>query len=93
MKLLWPSCEHVTSTVSDGLDRRLSAVERASVVLHSLVCPGCRVFRRQLVALREVFRRLRSRGEARDKLPDAFLPAVARERIQKVLEERMHDSG
>ncbi|MDR3636934.1 MAG: hypothetical protein P4L84_24220 [Isosphaeraceae bacterium] len=93
MNMLWPSCERVSLTVSNGLERDLSHAERASVGLHMLVCPGCRAFRRQVRALREAFRLLRSRSATRDKLAGAFLPALLRERIESALSERMRESG
>jgi hypothetical protein len=93
VELVWPSCRRVSATVSDGLDRRLSTAEHVSVGLHAAFCPGCRAFRRQVRAIHELFRRLRSRADARDKLPRAFLPEEARGRIRAALEERARDGG
>ncbi|MDT7837152.1 zf-HC2 domain-containing protein [Aquabacterium sp. OR-4] len=41
------SCRDVTALVLQGHDRPLRPLERLSMRLHWLVCPGCRNFRRQ----------------------------------------------
>lgn len=51
------TCKQVHRLVSQGLDRRLSFMERMAVRLHLMVCDACRRFERQMDFLREACRR------------------------------------
>lgn len=55
-----PTCESVSSLVSEAHDRKLSAVERLEIRLHVAICRHCRSFQRQLEALRAAIWRDRS---------------------------------
>jgi hypothetical protein len=83
-----PSCKEVTRLASESLDRKLSFRQRMAVGVHMLLCSACSRFRRQMLFLREVGRRLavgESTGPAA--LDDANgLSAEARERIRRALE-------
>jgi len=56
------SCRDAHLLLSEALDRPLSAGERAALRLHTLLCIGCRNYRRQLALLRQACRR-RASGE------------------------------
>ncbi|MBU0752864.1 MAG: zf-HC2 domain-containing protein [Gammaproteobacteria bacterium] len=47
------SCKDATKLISQGLDRRLSLVERMGLHLHLLICHGCRATEKHLVFLHE----------------------------------------
>jgi predicted anti-sigma-YlaC factor YlaD len=82
---LWASCERVSLSESDSLDRDPSEWEFLMVNAHRLACPGCRRFRRQVRSLAAALARIRVRREAGDRLPGLFLPPDARERIKTAL--------
>lgn len=52
-----PNCEEVHRLVSEGLDRELSALERARMHSHLLLCRACRNVEDQLAFLRRAMRR------------------------------------
>ncbi len=52
------SCKEATQLVSQGLDRRLSLVERLMLRLHLAICEGCTNFSRQMAILRKAMQRL-----------------------------------
>ena len=56
------TCRRAARLLSEGLDRPLSARERTALRLHTLLCIGCRNYRRQLALLRQACRR-RASGE------------------------------
>lgn len=82
---LWASCERVSRSESESLDRDPPPWERMTAGAHQLYCPGCRRFRRQMRTLSAALRQLRSGREASGKLAGLFLPPDARERIRAVL--------
>ena len=82
---LWASCEKVSLSESESLDRDRSGLERLMVNAHQLACPACRRFRRQVRLLDAALARIRARREAGDRLPGLFLPPDARERIKTAL--------
>lgn len=47
------SCKDATHLISQGLDRRLSLVERIGLRLHLLICRGCRATEKHLAFLHE----------------------------------------
>jgi hypothetical protein len=71
-------CSHTTRLLSDRLERSLSFFERLCLRVHLLGCASCRRFGRALRWLH------RSRPAAP---ADERLPAPARARIQRALEE------
>lgn len=54
------NCKEATQLISQGLERKLSLVERLGLKLHVLVCTGCRASERQFEFLRAAARRLGS---------------------------------
>lgn len=72
------NCRHMTRLISDGLDRRLSWVERLWLGVHLLGCPPCLRFSR---AIRWLHRRLPAAPA------DVRLPPEARDRIARALEQ------
>ncbi len=49
---LKPTCREVHRLVSEGMDRRLSLVERTRMRLHLMVCGACTRFNGQMSLLR-----------------------------------------
>ncbi|GAC1602287.1 MAG: zf-HC2 domain-containing protein [Ramlibacter sp.] len=48
------TCRQMTGLCSDEMDRPLALGEQLSLGTHLLVCRGCRNFRQQMQALRQV---------------------------------------
>lgn len=55
---LKPTCKEVHRLTSEGLDRKLSLVERARVRMHLLVCTACQNFTAQMQLIRRAMRDL-----------------------------------
>ncbi len=55
---LKPTCKEVHRLTSEGLDRKLSFVERARVRMHLLVCTACQNFTAQMQLIRRAMRDL-----------------------------------
>ena len=51
-----PTCREVHRLVSQGMDRKLSLVERGRMRLHLLVCAACTRFNGQMALLRRAMR-------------------------------------
>lgn len=51
-----PTCREVHRLVSEGMDRKLSLVERSRVRLHLFVCIACTRFNDQMDLLRRAMR-------------------------------------
>jgi predicted anti-sigma-YlaC factor YlaD len=82
---LWASCERVSLSESDSLDRDRSKLELLMVNAHQLTCPACRRFGRQVRLLDAALAGIRSRREAGDRPSGLFLPPDVRERIKAAL--------
>jgi hypothetical protein len=72
------SCRRATRLISDGLDRPLSWLEGLGLGVHLLGCPPCQRFRRAARWLHAALASPRA---------DVPLPADARERIRRALEQ------
>lgn len=86
------SCKRASELISAAMDRDLSLKERVSLRAHLLICSGCRAFRRQLATIRHA---LRGRMNAFDEAFETSglrLSAEARNRIRRVLQERLPPS-
>jgi predicted anti-sigma-YlaC factor YlaD len=64
-----PTCQDATRLLSESMDRTLPRRTRIALVVHLLICRGCRAYRRQLQRIRGAL------AEAGDKSP---LPADER---------------
>ena len=93
LSLLWASCERVSFSESESLDRDRSRLEVLMVSAHQLACPACRRFRRQVHLLDAVLASIRSRREAGDSVSRLFLPPDARERIKAALRDATDRGG
>jgi hypothetical protein len=51
------TCKEVSVLLSEGQDRPLGPVERASLEAHLRLCQGCENFRKQIGFLRQALRR------------------------------------
>jgi len=51
-----PTCKEVHRLVSEGLDRKLSIVERVRMQMHLLVCAACRHFDGQMLLIQRAMR-------------------------------------
>ncbi len=52
------TCEEVSRLISDGLDKSLSAPERARMRLHFVICSTCRNVDSQMQFLRRAMRKV-----------------------------------
>ncbi|BCX81926.1 hypothetical protein MIT9_P1508 [Methylomarinovum caldicuralii] len=50
------NCEQAARLASEGLDRPLTLKERLALRFHTLMCRGCRRYRRHLEILRRISR-------------------------------------
>ncbi len=82
---LWASCERVSVSESESLDRDRPVWEQLTVNAHQMYCPGCRRFRKQMRSVSALLRRLRARDESSDRLPSLHMPTDVRERIKSFL--------
>lgn len=53
---LKPTCKEVHRLVSEGMDRKLTLVERSRMRLHLVVCRACTRFNTQMDTLRKAMR-------------------------------------
>ena len=51
------TCKHATELMSQGMDRKLSLLERLRLRAHLLICSGCRNTRGHFRFLREAIHR------------------------------------
>lgn len=51
-------CKTATALMSQGMDRPLDASERVNLKVHTLMCSGCRHYRRQLQVLRDAAKQM-----------------------------------
>ncbi|RLJ62093.1 zf-HC2 domain-containing protein [Sulfurisoma sediminicola] len=63
------SCKDATELISQGMDRRLSLVERFGLRLHLLICRGCRATEQHLGFLRNASSAWRQHHEAPPSTP------------------------
>ncbi len=61
-----PTCREVHRLVSEGMDRKLTLVERARMRLHLLVCEACTRFDQQMALIRNAMQRLSHGKSLRD---------------------------
>ncbi|HEY7118768.1 MAG TPA: hypothetical protein VH475_19420 [Tepidisphaeraceae bacterium] len=80
---LSPTCRHAARLLSHSMDGRLSRPQRIGLRIHLLLCRLCRRYRRNLVVLRQIMRRL---PEIPDSSQAGGLSVGARVRIRTVLE-------
>lgn len=62
------NCRQAARLLSEAMDRPLTRGERLALRLHTLLCSGCRNYRRQLAFLRQACRR-RATGDATPEQP------------------------
>ena len=62
---LKPTCKEVHQLVSEGLDRKLTFIERMRMRLHLLVCDACTRFNHQMALIHTAMQRL-SHGDDRN---------------------------
>lgn len=63
---LKPTCKEIHRLTSEGMDRKLSLVERTRIRLHLVVCTACRNFTGQMDLLRRAMRQMKPDAD-RDK--------------------------
>jgi hypothetical protein len=90
---LWASCQKVSLSESEALERKRSGWECLMVNAHQVSCPACRRFRRQVRFLGAELGRIRAGREAGERLPDLFLPPDVRERIKTSLRRPGNPGG
>jgi len=85
MDKLMPSCDVVSRMVSDSLDRPLPLWDRLRIHLHLMFCRFCTRYRRQLMAMRNMFENNHQKEEASQATDQPGLSDSARERIKQSL--------
>lgn len=63
---LKPTCREIHRLVSEGMDRKLSLVERLRLRLHLTVCDACTRFSGQMDLLRQAMRRFPFDGKDKE---------------------------
>ncbi|VVE62929.1 hypothetical protein PAN31117_01084 [Pandoraea anapnoica] len=58
------NCANVTRSLSDKLDRPLTALASVRVQAHLLTCTGCRAYASQIATLRAISRRVAGHADA-----------------------------
>lgn len=87
-------CREAAVLSSAELDRRLRRGERFSLWLHRLVCPACRLYKRQLEAMRRVARRFgEAPADSGVASPPARLDDAARARLRERLRAAAQGHG
>lgn len=61
------NCHNATRLMSESQERQLSFTERMSLRLHLSMCSGCRNFKDQMGALRQMARRFARGKDASDR--------------------------
>ena len=77
------TCRRATELISKELDTELPLAQRVGLEIHSLVCSGCRRYRRQLSAVDNAVRELLA-APASDR--DAALSAASKESLKAALQ-------
>ena len=80
LRVLNLNCREAARLVSEGMDRRLSLLERIGLRLHLLICTACRQWRRQTTMIRRALRHVRREAEAER------LSEPARKRIREAID-------
>jgi hypothetical protein len=80
------NCKEFSRLVSEGFDRPLSMLDRASMAMHRLMCPPCNLLRKQIDMLRQTCRYTPS-GGSDETDGSCMLPDDARMRMKKLLRE------
>lgn len=68
-------CKTATALMSAGMDRPLETPERLNLQVHTLMCTGCRNYRKQLNVLREAAKQM-AHGEIPPDDDDGATPPV-----------------
>ena len=81
------ACRRATELISASMDRPLTRRERLSLWTHLAICTACRLYRKQLILLREAMR------ECVDRIEGALAPGEelsneARDRIRAALQDQ-----
>jgi len=79
------SCKDVTRLISESMDHSLPLGKRIGVRLHLLICKFCARYERQLILIRETFRRLAATVESPGGSFGETLSEEAKGRIKKTL--------
>lgn len=83
-----PTCQQVLPILSESLERRLTLRERVTLRLHFLICVYCIRYLKQLRFMRAALRAQSAKSAEDETAPAPTLPADARERIRRALEQR-----
>ena len=76
-----PPCQQTVETISQSMERKLTARESVTLKLHLWICAWCQWYMEQLLVIREA---ARAKAESPD-LPGPALSSEARERIKRKL--------
>ncbi len=73
-------CRDIARLVSESLDHKLTFRERLAVVLHTMICGTCRVYKRQIQALSALLRH-----HVREQPNLSFGPELSPEARERIL--------
>ena len=79
-------CRDSARRVSDSFERRLTWSERTAIQAHSLICPSCRRYHKQLMFLQEAVSRIGDQWPDPADIREESLSATVRHRIKASLE-------
>src|SRR5438094_6726020 len=79
-----PTCPEVTRILSLGMDKELPLTTRIKLRVHYLMCSFCERYMKQLKYIRQVSREF---PEKIGEVPDATLPAEAKQRLKEALRQ------
>ena len=77
------NCRRATELISEELEVALPLTVRVGLELHSLICPGCRRFRRRVELIHQGFEELFSMAE--DPHTTASLPAASKSQLKEIV--------
>ncbi len=83
------SCKKATRLISQNLDNALPVHSRMALRLHILMCRFCARFEKQMLFLRDIFKRYEKQTQAESALPSdsPHRSPEATERIKTALQE------
>jgi hypothetical protein len=88
LRLLFAPCSDISLLASTHLDAPSTRLQRFAVGFHCLYCKACRRYRKSIAKLREAVREMIADALADDDAAAPTLPADARQRILRTLDER-----
>lgn len=83
-----PPCKETTRLLSESMDRTLPLFTWMQVRVHLLICEGCRRYRDQLRAIRNMLHRTSAQSHGQDTTHLPTPSPESQERLKRALERR-----